>query len=321
MKARTILALTLVLSFVLGGIAMAASVDPLPVEMCQPALHMEDPVPYNAHDPWCIDTGDAYYECSQLVGEYDWAAAKRIGPRPGIWEEWVYMDHSELIEVIYTTFNKPPTSFDWKVDYNPLGTVIVKSVGKGQAPGGLEPRGWYMIYTYDGETTEDFGLTGYQGSYQIDHVTFCWNYVNGNGDLECYQEETAWGDGDRYVEQGNWATYFAYPDGPVDILAGQYMDAGYLTFGEPDDGWVEITVTLENGFVFYYDGADPYQDENLKVQDYEDVPPAENPAIGHFDWKASIEPGSTTATITVPVNNYYGVHLDVAYPIECPEEE
>ncbi len=324
MRTRTVLALALVLSLLLGVVAMAAEdADPVSVDgtpMCRAALNQDPP------DTWvnngCLDTGDAYYECSQLEGEYDWAA-KRIGPRSG---EWVYMDQSDLIEVIHTDFDKPPTTFSWSVEYNALGTVIVKSVGKGQAPGGLDDPGMYMIYTYDGDAWADSGLTGYALTnangditryYQIDHVTFCWNYVNGNGDPECYQEETAWADGLPYKDANQWATYFAYPDGPVDILAGQYMDAGYLTFGEPADGWVEITITLENGFVFYYDPGDTEFDENLKVQDYEFAPEG-NPAIGLFDWKESIEPGSTTASIVVPVNNYYGVHLDVAYPDDCP---
>ena len=326
MKTRTVLALALVLSLLLGAVAVAADgilldVDDTP--MCREALH-QDPVDnYIANE--CMDTGDAYYECSQLLDDYDWVA-KRIGPRSGY---WVYMEHSELIQEIWTSFDKPPTTFGWSVAPNPLGTVIVKSVGKGQSPGGLDEPGCYMIYTYDGEAIEGYDLTGCYLTnangditryYQIDHVTFCWNKVDDNGDTECYQEETAWGDGTRYVEQGNWATYLAYPDGPVDILAGQYMDAGYLTFGEPDGGSVEITITLENGFVFYYDPADTEFDENLKVQDYE-FPPEGNPAPGLFDWKESIEPGSTTASIVVPVNNYYGVHLDVAYPIECPDED
>ena len=321
MKTRTILALVLVLSLLLGIVAMAETHHELK-PMCRPGSVPGDD---------CIDTGDAYYECGQLTDEdgepldLDWA--KRVGPTP---RTWILMDKGDLVQRIELyDINNRRTEFSWIAyeEDNPIGAVLIKSEGKGKEPGGtIENLGGYSIYIYNPRVWEDWDLTSYQDAgtgryYRIDHITFCWNEVDDNGDDECYQEETAWGDGTRYVEQGNWAMYFPYPDGPVGILAGQYMDAGYLTFGEPDGSWVEITITLENGFVFYYDGADPVEDENLKVQDYEDIPPAENPAIGHFDWKASIEPGSTTATITVPVNDYYGVHLDVAYPIECPEEE
>jgi len=326
MKARTVLALPLVLGVMLGGVVKAE--DSVRTEellpMCQPVPEPEEP---------CIQTGDAYFECSQLGLDLDWA--KRIGPISGT---FVLMDQNDLVEVVSTKVYPLHLSFDWWVgeddvdtDYDPIGAVLVKSEGKGRLPGGILNLGGYSIYTYDPPAYEDSGLYGYYREigqitkyYQIDHITFCWTHLDENGDEEFYQEETAWGDGDPYVEQGNWGTYFAYP-GPgaqVDILAGQYMDAGYLTFGEPDEDWVEITVTLENGFVFYYDVADTEVDENLKVQDYDAIPPAENPAIGLFDWKVSIEPGSTTGSILVPLNNYYGVHLDVAYPLvdDDPEE-
>ena len=321
MRMRTILALALVLSFVLSGIAMAATYhDQKP--MCRPGSEPSDT---------CIDTGDAYYECGQVTDEngdplnLDWA--QRGGPTP---RTWVLMDKGDLVQRIELyDINPKRTKFSWEAyeQDNPVGAVLIKSEGKGKEPGGtIENLGGYSFYIYDPRVMQDEDLTSYQDEgtgryYRIDHITFCWNEVDDNGDDECYQEETAWAAGTRYVDSGSWATYFPYPDGPVDILAGQYMDAGYLTFGEPADGWVEITVTLENSFVFYYDKVDTEFDENLKVQDYDEIPPAENPAIGLFDWKESVEPGSTTASILVPENEYYGVHLDVAYPIECPDED
>jgi hypothetical protein len=62
---------------------------------------------------------------------------------------------------------------------------------------------------------------------------------------------------------------------------------------------------------------DDQEDDNLKVQDYNETPPARNPKIGRFDWKTFIPVGSTTGSITVPANNYYGVHLGVAYEVPC----
>jgi hypothetical protein len=320
MKTRTILALTLVLSFVLGGVVLAATYH-YQKPMCRPGS-----VPSDA----CIDTGDAYYECGQIRDEngdllvLDWA--KRVGPTE---RTWVLMDQGDLVQRIEITAIDPKrTEFSWEAleDDNPVGAVIIKSEGKGKEPGGtVEKVGGYSIYTYNPRVMEDSGLRSYNiGNryYQIDHITFCWNEVDENGDDECYQEETAWADGLPYIDASQWAMYVTYdPEGmTVEIYAGKTMLAGTATFSAPVDGEVTITINLDNGFVFYYDPADTEFDENLKVQDYA-FPPEGNPPIGHFDWKASIEPGSTTAEITVPVNNYYGVHLDVAYPLdECPEE-
>jgi hypothetical protein len=97
----------------------------------------------------------------------------------------------------------------------------------------------------------------------------------------------------------------------VDILAGQTLDAGTATFSAPVDGKVTITINLNEDFRF----ADV--PENIKVQDYSNQPPAVNPSPGLFDHKYTTEPGSTSYTITVPANNYYGVHLDVQHRVPC----
>jgi hypothetical protein len=274
MKTRTFLALALVLSFVLGGVAMAASVEPVLV------------------DPW--QSGDAAFECGQAGSDADFAY------KVDEWDEDNGMDglYDEAGNTI-TILNSTGATFDWLSNW-PVDVVIVKA---GTAA---------LLYSYTG-TDYQYGDTGLWApeNKDISHATFCFN----EPDL-CYQEETAWAAGERYVKRGNWATYFGYPNGPVDILAGQYMDAGYLTFGTPVDGYVDITITLENGFIFYYDMSDEVADDNLKVQDY-DKAPNKNPAPGLFDWKDSILVGSTTATINVPVNDFYGVHLDVAYPVPC----
>jgi hypothetical protein len=46
------------------------------------------------------------------------------------------------------------------------------------------------------------------------------------------------------------------------------------------------------------------------VQDYE-FAPSGNPSPGLFDWKATCS--ETSCTITVPENNFYGVHVNVGY--------
>jgi hypothetical protein len=162
----------------------------------------------------------------------------------------------------------------------------------------------------------------------LSNLTFCFNLVEcGTPPEECYQDETAWAANGyefgslRYVTRGNWATYVEYlgTEKEVYLYAGQNMLAGTATFSAPDDGMIDITISLANDFIFFQEDVDD-PDNNLKVQDYE-FAPSGNPAPGLFAWKATLPLGAITAVITVPSNNFYGVHLDVAYPVPCPEPE
>lgn len=117
--------------------------------------------------------------------------------------------------------------------------------------------------------------------------------------------ESAWADGIRYVDQGNWATYTPYvADSTVTLFAGQTMDAGTVHFSEAVGGYVTITITLNEGWRF------EDVDENVKIQDYADAPSG-NPSPGLFDSKDyAIE---SPFSIDVPENSFYGVHLDVEW--------
>ncbi|MBW6472323.1 MAG: phage baseplate assembly protein [Anaerolineaceae bacterium] len=222
----------------------------------------------------------------------------------------------EDFENVITLSKATRYSFDWASAPYAIGAVVVQG-------GPMD-----NIFVYDPAVNEDEYLYPYKkfdkGKQEtISHLNFCWNKTDENGEDECYQEETAWAaNGDvplelRYIGASQWATYVEFEaEKTVSLFAGRTIPAGTVTFSAPVDGWVTITVNLENGFVFYYDLADEEEDDNLKVQDYE-FPPEGNPAIGLFDWKTFIPGGSTTGTIVVPVNNYYGVHLDVAFPVEC----
>lgn len=130
----------------------------------------------------------------------------------------------------------------------------------------------------------------------------------------CWQDETAWAAGSRYVKRGNWATYTPYEGTAktVTLYAGQTMEAGTVAFSAPAGGKVTITVTLNSGWRF-----NPDKPENLKVQDYADAPSG-NPAPGQFAWKKNCT--DSTCSIEVPLNNYYGVHVDVQREVPCPEE-
>jgi len=102
----------------------------------------------------------------------------------------------------------------------------------------------------------------------------------------------------RYVPRGNWATYVEYfeTQKTVTLFANQTVVAGTVTFSAPASGMVNITIDLAPGFL-YEPGT------VIKIQDYETAPSG-NPAPGGFDH--TFEPGDL---ITVPANNFYGVHV------------
>ena len=123
-------------------------------------------------------------------------------------------------------------------------------------------------------------------------------------ECELWADETAWADGDRYENPGNWATYTEYAaDTTVTLYAGQTYEAGTVNFA-PDNGDVAITITLNSGFRF----ADV--PENVKVENYASAPSG-NPSPGGFSDKDYADPEDNTFEIIVPLNNFYGVHVDV----------
>lgn len=120
------------------------------------------------------------------------------------------------------------------------------------------------------------------------------------------QEETAWAAGIRYVTRGDWATYTPYEGvaKSVTLFAGQTMDAGTVFFSAPVGGMVTIRIELNDGWEFQDVSA------NVKIQDYE-VAPTRKPSPGLFDYKGDATGDSFE--IEVPLNNFYGVHVDLAY--------
>jgi hypothetical protein len=242
-----------------------------------------------------LTIGDAAKECGQ-VGSY--AFAYKVDD----WDQDNGMDgeYTHAGQTI-TISNSNGYTFDWAVTPFPLGAVIVKA-GQGA-----------LVYYYDGAISDE-GLLAYDDK-EISHATFCWNKTD-----MCYEEETAWAEGARYVKKGNWAMYVDYygVEKTVELIADftNYVHAGTVTFSAPVDGEVTITVNLTGGAIFYYDLNDPLYDNNLKVQDYATAP-KKTPAPGLFTWKTNIETGSITGSIVVPVNDFYGVHLDIALPVPC----
>jgi hypothetical protein len=189
---------------------------------------------------------------------------------------------------------------EWSSGF-PIGAVIVK--GSNQA----------NVYEYIPQALGDSGLSAPPNASGdpagLSNLTFCWNPSHD----ECWQDETAWADGTRYTNRGNWATYTPYVAGSsVTLYAGQTMEAGTVAFGPVVDGMVEITITLNEGWRF-----NPEEDENVKIQDYA-FAPSGNPNPGGFAHKAFAD--ASPFTISVPANSFYGVHVDVEFRVACPVE-
>lgn len=131
---------------------------------------------------------------------------------------------------------------------------------------------------------------------------------------ECvWMGETAWADGARYVNRGNWATYTEYEDGgTVTLFAGQFLDAGTVSFGPIDaNEQITITIQLNTDWRFAEDDDGNSINENLKIQGY-DAAPSGNPRPGQFTTSKTTESGQIT-TVTVDAFNVYGIHVDVEW--------
>jgi len=265
-------------------------------------------------------------ECDRAGGE-DLEYAIRIGT--GVNEDLYYgltrtvFGNTISIQDIFLTKKAvEDVVWSWTADPDPISLVIVKT--------GRES----YIFSYDPAKLSDTYDKFAEDFWSPSHLTFCWNAGDepeppGPPDPPeppeppepCdWVDETAWGAGDPYVEQGNWGTYTPYVYNPefetrVVIWAGQNMEAGYLTFSDVVDGNVLITITLFDGWQF--------QDveENVKIQPYptyDDVPIGENPNIGSFEYKETAE--QSPFEIEVPYADYYGIHLDVEWAVyDCEE--
>jgi hypothetical protein len=186
------------------------------------------------------------------------------------------------------------------------------------------------VYVYEPQVTSDSRLasplTASGSPAGLSNLTFCWNPVG--TPTKCYQDETAWAAGSRCVTRGNWATYTSYSgeEKQVPLFAGQTMGAGTVSFslpsGEEGSKVVIITIALNAGWRFALNPAgeengETLYDKNVKVQDYATAPTG-NPAPGLFQWWKIVDDGSASTTIEVPLNNFYGVHVDVEKEVPCP---
>jgi len=271
-KVRSVAILALALILALSGTVLAASVAPVPYEGL---LAWPGNTPIDA----CIAVG-----CTQSIGATFFQSAASSGQTSG--------------PVTLFWDNDAKTSFSWS-STEPILCVVV--MGAGDYVNGFQAH----TYKYGG-AMGDTGLVAPQG-VRVENIFFC------KGEQVPEEKEffgeTAWAaNGDvplelRYVRRGNWATYVAYGGEKTTMLfAGQTVPVGSVHFSAVTGGMVTITINLTGEWVFE-DGI-----TNVMVQDYATAPSG-NPAPGRFEWKTT---GSgQSASITVPANNFYGVHVNV----------
>jgi hypothetical protein len=291
-----IIAATLVLASItgIGSVTVAASVTP--TEIDQPNFKLTDP-PANCPVEYKFDSIGS--------SSLPWIPLADGGPAVYTWPDVQSCDGTTSGPVtvklwIYTVDGQQFVTFE--IVNGKAGYVYVKGSSGGNlydyTPAGAE---------WDGALHAPANASGKYAD--VSHVSFCLCY---EPDATCWKGETAWAAGHRYVSRGNWATYTAYvPDGTVTLFAGQAMNAGTVHFAPVGGNVVAITITLNPHWRF----ADGPGVENVKIQDYAAAPDATNPNPGGFTWKFYATESPFTAY--VPLNNFYGVHVDVERAIPC----
>ena len=125
---------------------------------------------------------------------------------------------------------------------------------------------------------------------------------------EVIQEETAWGEGDRFVDKGNWAMYFMYTiqecvvevcgeELEIDLVAGQTMDAGSVTIWNNEE-YLYITYSVTGDWLIAETQA-----EVVKSVDDFPTTPGGNPQIGLFTYKTEHDPEVTEFTYVIPLDD------------------
>lgn len=210
--------------------------------------------------------------------------------------------------------NLVPGQFPHKVEFNGLQTFYYVEIPLNTLPEGCVCVAAHaeVVKVVDGEIVQSetaFGEGEKVGSNWFMKFEYCIAVCEDEPPVEvCYQDETAWAGGSRYVTPGNWATYTPYvANTPVNVFAGQNYLVGTVTFSEVVDGKVTITLAALNGARLQSVA------ESVKIQGYETAP-SSNPAPGLF----TTYKGNET-TVTVDAYAYYGIHLDVQRVVDCPE--
>jgi len=140
---------------------------------------------------------------------------------------------------------------------------------------------------------------------------------------ECeWQGETAMAEGNTYPNHA-WFMYTPYADAPfaVDLIAAQHYTVGTVEFSAPVDGWVTITIILDEDVRF-----DPGELE-VSIKGYTDEPDAISEGSWPFctwPYKGDVDPDESSFSMDVPAYGsdnepylFYAVHVNVEYLV-CP---
>ncbi len=123
--------------------------------------------------------------------------------------------------------NLVPGQFPYKVEFNGLQTFYYVEIPLNTLPEGCVCVGVAahaeVVKVVDGEIVQSeiaFGEGGKVGKNWFMKYEYCIAVCEDEPPVEvCYQDETAWAAGSRYVAQGNWATYTPYvANTPVNVF-------------------------------------------------------------------------------------------------------
>ena len=117
-----------------------------------------------------------------------------------------------------------------------------------------------------------------------------------------WADETATSQGIRYPNTSNWFMYTPYSTSKVDLIAGQFYDAGDIYMTRTSTATI-IKIVFHAGWQWA-----PVA-ENLKVQPFASAPKTYY-APGSFAYKFTVS--GNTVTVTIPgTDKFYGIHGDV----------
>jgi hypothetical protein len=250
-------------------------------------------------------SGGAVNEC-KAVGTYAYAWKINEGNGEeapnGSYTTTAFQDgHTNTISIA----NSDGQFFDWSASPNTIGAVLVKAST------------YINVFDYVPQASADTGLyspiNANNGEhYDISHVTFCWNKDEQTG---CYEHNSAWSQGPRYNNRGNWAMYTAYTgtEEVTYLMAGQHTVAGEVVIEPSGAGMVTITIDL--GDMFYFGSKNSEKLETtVHIQGYSKAPSG-NPAPGLFS-NHYVAQGQLL-TVELPAFGYYGIHANVMEEVAC----
>ena len=261
-------------------------------------------VDFGVEFPYTLEVGEI------LIGTYDEDVESKI---EGFNEVTVTTERDEYFADAEIIWGDPEEEINKTVNIKDISDLFGEvDLGTATAPNNAQ-----FTYSKDFAYIDYFNEYGNQGPFSFIYDNTAEIVETGqeaearlkvNVQRRIFRGETAWAANGTVPgelpynpdDQGNWATYVEF-DGAektTTLFAGQTINVGTVNFKVEDSEYVMITINLSGNWGFA-------SGEYLKVQDY-DMAPSGNPSPGQFDHKVS-----SGNQIVVPLNNFYGVHVDV----------